>query len=217
MAKAPVPGRVKTRLCPPCTPEQAAAVAEAALADTLGVVAASPAGRRVLVVDGSYDAPGGWDVVPQRGESLGVRLAGAFFDTYRPGTATVLIGMDTPQLSRADLGEALRLLESPSGPEAVLGPAADGGWWALGLRDARHAAVLADIPTSTATTGIDTREALLGLGLRVGTLRPLTDVDTTADALAVAAACAPGSRFPAAVAEHVPSAVAATFPAGSGR
>lgn len=55
IAKAPVAGRVKTRLCPPCTPQQAAALAGAALQDTLAAVAATPAHRRVLVLDGEPD------------------------------------------------------------------------------------------------------------------------------------------------------------------
>lgn len=206
LAKAPVAGRVKTRLCPPCTPSQAAAVAAAALADTLDVVGASHVDRRILAVDGAFEAPRGWVVVPQRGESLGERLVHAFADSYRPGVATVLIGMDTPQLSPLDLDSAFQRL---GGSEAVLGPAVDGGWWALGLRDGRHAAVLGGIPTSTSTTGADTREALRGRGLRVALLPSLTDVDSAADARLVAALCPPDSRFRAAVAAHVPAVVAA--------
>jgi rSAM/selenodomain-associated transferase 1 len=205
LAKAPVAGRVKTRLCPPCTPVQAAAVAAAALADTLDVVTGSGAGRRILAVDGVYAAPG-WVVMPQRGPDLGARLAHAFADADRPGTATLLIGMDTPQLSVRDLDEAFRRLAVPGGSGAVLGPAADGGWWALGLRDNRHASVLAGIATSTASTGADTRSALRRRGLRVDPLRTLTDVDSAADARAVAALCPAGSRFRAAVAAHVPDA-----------
>ncbi|MFI6074070.1 DUF2064 domain-containing protein [Actinoplanes sp. NPDC051343] len=218
LAKAPVPGRVKTRLCPPCTPAQAALVAAAALADTLDVVAASRAGRRILAVDGAFEAPPGWEVMPQRGESLGARLAHAFADSDRPGTATVLVGMDTPQLSARDLDETFRRLAAPHGPGAVLGPAADGGWWALGLRDSRHASVLAGIATSTARTGADTWEALRRRGLRVAALRRLTDVDTADDARAVAALCPVASRFPAAVAAHVPagSHAPAAVPAGRG-
>jgi len=205
LAKAPVAGRVKTRLCPPCTPEQAAAVAAAALADTLDVVSASAVRRRILALDGVYPAPPGWDVLPQRGESLGSRLARAFADCHRPGVATVLVGMDTPQLSSADIDDMVRELAEPGGPDAVLGPASDGGWWALGLRDGRDAVVLADIATSTATTGQETREALAQRGLRVDLLRPVTDVDSADDALAVAALCPPGSRFADAVRTHVPA------------
>jgi glycosyltransferase A (GT-A) superfamily protein (DUF2064 family) len=220
MAKAPVAGRVKTRLCPPCTPAQAAAVAAAALADTLDVVATARAGRRILAIDGAYAVPPGWDVLPQRGDSLGERLAHAFADVYRPGVATLLVGMDTPQLSAAELDEGLGQVVAPGGPEAVLGLAEDGGWWALGLGDGRHAAALAGVTMSTSRTGADTRDALRSRGLRVGALNRLTDVDTGADAHAVAALCPAGSRFRAAVAANVPAPaglVAGHGPAGGGR
>jgi hypothetical protein len=204
MAKAPVPGRVKTRLCPPCTPDQAARVAGAALADTLDTVEATVTGTRVLAVDGQYAAPPGWRTQPQRGGPLAHRLAGAFADTRVPGTATLLIGMDTPQLDPDHLDTALRRLGDPGGPDVVLGLAADGGWWALGLREPAHATVLRHIVTSTATTGAETLAALRGRGLRVASLPRLRDVDTAADAHAVAAECAPDRRFPGAVAANVP-------------
>ena len=193
IAKEPVPGRVKTRLCPPCTPEQAAAIAAAALADTIEVLSATPAVRRTLVLQGDYPVPKGWHVLPQRGDGLGERLANAFADTARHGTATLLVGMDTPQLS---------LVDCP--PGNALGPAEDGGWWALGLREPGHAGLLRDIPTSTATTGVRTYDALRRRGLRVAELPRLRDVDTAPDAHAVAAICPPGRRFPAVVAAEVP-------------
>jgi rSAM/selenodomain-associated transferase 1 len=196
LAKAPRPGRVKTRLCPPCTPETAARVAAAALADTVAAVTAAPAVRRTLVVDGTYPVPPGWSVRPQRGNGLGERLAHAFADTALPGVPTLLVGMDTPQVTAALLADAAAALANA---DAVLGPAADGGWWALGLREPAHAAVLPAVPTSTAETGARTRAALLRRGLRVAPLPELRDVDTAADAWAVAALCATGSRFAAAV------------------
>jgi rSAM/selenodomain-associated transferase 1 len=205
MAKTPVPGRVKTRLCPPCTPGQAARIAAAALADTVDTVSASTAGTRILVVDGDHPAPPGWARVAQRGGALGDRLANAFADTRAPGTATVLIGMDTPQLTAVHLDTALRRLADV---DAVLGPAEDGGWWALGLREPGHAEVLRAIPTSTPATGEQTLAALRRHGLRVHLLPRLRDVDTAADALAVAAMCPPGSRFVRAVAAGVPSPTA---------
>ncbi|MFF5289904.1 TIGR04282 family arsenosugar biosynthesis glycosyltransferase [Paractinoplanes globisporus] len=200
LAKVPVPGRVKTRLCPPCTPEQAARVAAAALADTIDAV--GDAG--ILVTDRPCPAPPGWATALQHGGPLPERLANAFADTRTPGTATLLIGMDTPQLTVEHLDAARRLLGEPGGPDAVLGRADDGGWWALGLRDATHAEVLRDVPTSTGTTGRRTYEALRQRGLRVAELPRLRDVDTAADALAVAALCPPGRRFPAVVAAEVP-------------
>ncbi|MEO8424921.1 MAG: glycosyltransferase, partial [Actinomycetota bacterium] len=86
IAKAPVLGRSKTRLCPPCSPEDAARIAEAALADTLDAVAHTSASERVLVLDGD---PGGWlpdgfRVIPQRGDGLDERLAAAFEDAGAP-------------------------------------------------------------------------------------------------------------------------------------
>jgi uncharacterized protein len=187
IAKAPVPGRVKTRLCPPCTPEQAAAVAAAALADTLDALSVTPAVRRTLVVHGEYAAPPGWRVVPQRGDGLGERLANAFADTARPGVTTLLVGMDTPQLSLVDV---------PAGN--ALGPAEDGGWWALQLENPADAGVLRTVPMSTPDTGARTLAGLNTRGLSVALLPVLRDVDTAEDAHAVAACC-PGSRFARAV------------------
>ncbi len=202
LAKAPVPGRVKTRLCPPCTPRDAARIAAAALADTVDTVGATPAARRSLVLDGRYAVPPGWRRLPQRGGDLAERLCHAFYDTALPGVPTVLVGMDTPQLTADGLTAAVRLLDTV---DAVLGPAADGGWWGLGLREPRHAEVLRDVPTSTGRTGARTLAALRGRGLRVGLLPVLRDVDTAADATAVARLCPPGSRFAAAVPALVPA------------
>lgn len=208
LAKAPVPGRVKTRLCPPCTPEQAARVAAAAMADTLDAVGTARAAFRVLVSDAPAYAPPGWTTRTQRGGPLSERLANAFADTRMPTTATVLVGMDTPQLRTRDhLDPALHLLTRPDGPDAVLGLAVDGGWWALGLRDPGHAVVLRDIPTSTEMTGPATLAALRRRGLRVAALPRLRDVDTAADALAVAVLCPPGRRFARVVAAEVPRPV----------
>jgi uncharacterized protein len=202
LAKTPVPGRVKTRLCPPCTPDQAARIAAAALADTLATVTATPAAARILAVEGDLAAPAGWSRVAQRGGLLGERLAHAYADTALLGQATLLIGMDTPQAGPGLLADASARLTAGDA-DAVLGPATDGGWWALGLRDPAHASVLRDIPTSTGETGALTRAALEALGLRVATLPQLTDVDIALDALAVAALCPPGSRFAAAVAAEL--------------
>jgi len=188
LAKEPVAGRVKTRLCPPLTPEGAAAVATAAIEDTLETVRAIDVARRVLVLDGSYDAPG-FVLQPQTQGPMDVRLAAAF-DAVDPDLPALLLGMDTPQLTPALLEQAVRaLLEHP----AVLGLASDGGWWTLGLQRP-DGALLAGVPTSRADTGALQWERLVGAGLAPYALPVLRDVDTVADALAVAA-LAPGSRF----------------------
>ena len=199
IAKAPVPGRVKTRLCPPLDPEQAAALAEAALSDTLAAVAAAPARRRVVVLDG---APGPWlppgfEVLPQRGDGLAERLATAFADADADaGQGALLVGMDTPQVTPALLERGLRALAAP-GTGAVLGDALDGGYWAIGLREP-DPRVFAGVPMSADDTGSVQRARLEALGLRVADLPALRDVDTFEDARTVAR-LAPGSRFAAAV------------------
>jgi rSAM/selenodomain-associated transferase 1 len=190
IAKAPVPGRVKTRLTPPCTPRQAAALAAAALRDTLAAVAGTRrATRRVLVLEGEPGAwlPDGFVVVPQRGDGLAERLAAAFDEAGGPA---FLVGMDTPQLTPALLDAGLAALDRA---DAAFGAAYDGGYWGIGLRRP-DPAVFHDVPMSDARTAAVQRERLAELELRTALLPPLCDVDTIADARAVAAA-APASRF----------------------
>ncbi|GAA3507501.1 TIGR04282 family arsenosugar biosynthesis glycosyltransferase [Streptomyces showdoensis] len=188
IAKEPVAGRVKTRLTPPFTAHEAAALAEAALADTLAAVAATPADRHVLVLDG---APGPWlppgfDVVPQSGGRLDERIAAAF--AACPGPA-LLIGMDTPQVTPGLLAPALRFDTC----EAWFGPAEDGGFWALGLAEP-DPELLLGVPMSRPETGEVQYGRLRAAGLRTALLPRLRDVDTAADAAEVAA-LAPHGRF----------------------
>ncbi|MEU6140199.1 DUF2064 domain-containing protein [Streptomyces sp. NPDC047081] len=186
IAKEPLPGRVKTRLTPPFSPAEAASLAEAALADSLAAVAATPATRRVLVLDG---APGPWlppgfEVVRQCPGGLDERLADAFAHCTGPA---LLIGMDTPQVTpellTVDFADC----------DAYFGPAEDGGFWALGLADP-DPALLRGVPMSTPVTGAVQRRRLVDAGLRVQDLPRLRDVDTAADAHAVAT-LAPHGRF----------------------
>jgi rSAM/selenodomain-associated transferase 1 len=191
LAKAPVPGRVKTRLSPPYTPTQAGRLAAAALRDTLDTVARTAAERRVLVVDGACAPPRGFAVVPQRDVGLGARLAAAFADTAEAGLGSLLVGMDTPQITAELLDDVRARLHNA---DAVLGPAVDGGWWCLALRDPTVASVLAAVPMSTPHTARFTIRALQAVGVRVQTAPVLRDVDTAEDAQAVARAI-PGSWF----------------------
>lgn len=196
IAKEPLPGRAKTRLSPPCSPAEAAALAEAALVDTLEVVARTPAPRKVLVFDGD---PGrfrrkGLEVMVQRGGGLAERLAAAFEDVAGPA---LLVGMDTPQVTPQLLRDGMQALSTPA-VDAVLGPAADGGYWSVGFK--RNAAsAFAGVPMSRPTTCTKQRARLRELGFRVHEQLPLRDVDTIEDARAVASQ-APGSRFAAALA-----------------
>jgi rSAM/selenodomain-associated transferase 1 len=191
IAKEPFPGRCKTRLSPPLTQDEAASVAEAALADTLEAAAATPAGRHILVLDGSPGdwLPEGFEVVSQAEGGLDARLAGAFAATEGPA---LLIGMDTPQISAELLAGAIETL-SEDANDAVLGPAEDGGWWAIGL-ERPSPDVFRGIPMSTRDTCRAQIARLDALTLAWEELPTLRDVDEIADARAVAAE-APASRF----------------------
>jgi glycosyltransferase A (GT-A) superfamily protein (DUF2064 family) len=210
VAKAPVPGRAKTRLSPPASPEEAAAVAAAGLLDTLE--AAAGTGLPVVVAwDGDVTAAvragrvqaalAGTTVVEQCGDGFAERLVAAHAEAGQlfPSEPVLQIGMDTPQVTAERLTTSMAGLLRPDPPDAVLGAATDGGWWALGVRSAHQARALRDVSMSTADTCADTLAALRARGLHVGALPEMSDVDTMAEAEEVAAVV-PGSRFAAAVA-----------------
>ncbi len=199
MAKAPVPGQVKTRLAAEIGPTAAAELAALALLDTLEVCAAAFGSHRCsLALAGELAgavhgesirrALSQWTVRGQRGDTFGDRLATAHAAMSGP---VLQIGMDTPQVGVAELWAAEAALRRADG---VLGPATDGGWWLLGLRDPRAAAVLSSVPMSTPHTGGRTKAALLRRGLSIIAVDELEDVDdlTAADAVA---ALAPHTRF----------------------
>ncbi|NGN91714.1 DUF2064 domain-containing protein [Nocardioides sp. KC13] len=207
VAKAPVPGLVKTRLAAEIGDAAATALAAAALLDTIDACALAVGTDRCRLslsgdvavafrTDEIEAAIAGWTVTPQRGSGLGERLANAHADVTGP---VVQIGMDTPQVTTARL---LAVADGLEAADAVLAPAEDGGWWALALRDPSAATVLRDVPMSTPETYAATRSALERLGLRVAVGERLRDVDHLADVAPVAAA-APTTRFAAVAAEIV--------------
>jgi glycosyltransferase A (GT-A) superfamily protein (DUF2064 family) len=212
LAKAPVPGLVKTRLTTAYSEHEAAALAGAALLDSLDAVTAAAlaagAGERrlVCVLTGDLDraaAPdalrsglAGFTVVLQRGHGLGERIAYAHRDAAGDFGATVQIGMDTPHANPAVLAAVAARVVVEDGPDAVLGLAEDGGWWLLALRRAADARLVAAVPMSTPETGRLTRRALEAGGLRVEAAPVLSDVDEPGDVVRVAARC-PDSRFAA--------------------
>ncbi len=195
LAKEPVPGRVKTRLQPPLTTVQAADVAAAALHDTLSAADTTGATDRVLALEGAVGPwlPEGWRVIEQRGRTFPERLAAAWGE--QPGP-TLQIGMDTPQVTTSQLDDAMALLDEH---DCVLGPASDGGWWALGLR-APASGAFQGVPMSSPDTCAHQLRRLRELGRSPALLDTVTDVDTWDDALEVAIA-APGTRFAAIVAD----------------
>ncbi|GAA0997514.1 DUF2064 domain-containing protein [Subtercola frigoramans] len=196
IAKECLPGRVKTRLTPELSFEQAAAVASASLADTLDAIRAVPATRRILAFDGrpSY-APAeahGFEIIPQADGDLSDRLAAIFDQCSGP---TLLVGMDTPQVNRQVLEPALG--DWSGELDAWFGFASDGGFWALALADP-DGSLIRGVPMSRPDTGRLQLERLLDAGLRVKLLPVLTDVDTVDDAAEVAE-IAPDGRFAEAV------------------
>ncbi len=196
-AKAPVAGRVKTRLTPPYSPTEAATLATAALADTCAAVLDTSDVARVLVLDGDPGPwmPAGIDLVRQPEVDFNGRLRAAFSAATGP---SVLIGMDTPQLTGPRIRCIVDALLQP-GVDAVLGRTVDGGWWTLGLRDpgaAVAAGIFGAVPVSTSATGELQRCELDALGFATVEIEIETDVDTTADAETVAR-LAPTTRFAA--------------------
>jgi uncharacterized protein len=199
MAKAPVPGMVKTRLCPPLTLEGAAALACAALEDTLAAVAAAGVAKRSVVLDGRVGAwlPAGIGVIAQRCGPFADRLEAAIMDAWAAvPLPIVLVGMDTPQMSAGHIESAAQSLLGKD-TDAVLGRAEDGGFWIIGVHRP-VTGLFAGVPMSTSETGTAQLARLAALHLRCARLPRLRDVDLFADALAVARN-APDTRFAAAL------------------
>lgn len=184
IAKEPVPGKVKTRLCPPFTPEQAAAVAEAALRDTLDAVVHSATGdvEPVLLLDGNRPrfVPSDMRVVSQCDGGLDARLAHGFAE-LGPG---VIVGMETPG-AVPSLRAALDHLRHGND---VLAPALDGGYWAIGLAAGvdPHRALLG-VPMSVDYTFAAQLRRLFALRRRVRLLQTARDLDDLDDLVACAA------------------------------
>ncbi len=201
VAKAPEPGRAKTRLAATVGDRLAAEIAAAALLDTLDAAAAAPVATRVVALTGDLDAAAGateirqrlesFTVIPQRGDDFADRLANAHADAA-DGYPVLQIGMDTPQVSAELLaGCAQQLLATP----AVLGLACDGGWWVLGVGKPALAECLRGVPMSQADTGELTLRALRANGIDVTPVQRLADVDVVDDVAVVRDACGTASRF----------------------
>ena len=204
VAKAPEPGRAKTRLAATVGDRVAAEIAAAALLDTLDAVAAAPVTARVVALTGNLNAAAAaaeircrlqsFTVIGQRGDDFADRLANAHADASSAsgGHPVLQIGMDTPQVTDELLAScSRRLLQA----QAVLGLACDGGWWVLGLQTPAAAECLRSVPMSQPDTGEITLKALHDNGIDVTSVEVLTDFDVVDDVVAVRNACDPASRF----------------------
>ncbi len=186
-SKHPSPGRVKTRLSPPLRPEEAAALAEGMLRDTVERCLLSSAFATTLLFTPAEEEawfraafPGLSDFRPQRGEGLAERLARGFEELLAetPGRTVVAIGSDQPLVLPERIAEAHAALER--GADLVLGPDLGGGYYLVGLSVSRPELFL---EIEMGTTGM--YAATLGLarelGLAVERLAPAYDVDVERD------------------------------------
>ena len=186
MAKAPLAGDVKTRLIPPLTPGEAAALNVCFLRDmstniqgvservaASGLVVYTPVGLESAFAG---VVPDGFKLLAQRGPSLGERLCNATEDLLREGyTAVCLINSDSPTLPRSILIRAIELL-APDGDRVVLGAAEDGGYYLIGLKQA-HWNLFDGIAWSTSDVLARTTQRAAEIDLQVELLPRWYDVD----------------------------------------
>jgi rSAM/selenodomain-associated transferase 1 len=184
-AKAPLPGRVKTRLVPPLTPEEAAGVARALLLATIeSLVAALPA-RWTLFLDGPPDdglraraAARDLEIVNQASGDLGARLGEAFRRLRAAGARRVIaLGADGPTLPPERLADAIDALAAC---DVVLGPTEDGGYYLVGSA-VEGEEIFREIPWSTGAVLATTLDRAAEAGLSVRLLPPWYDVDSMGD------------------------------------
>ena len=189
MSKTPRPGKVKTRLSPPLTLEQSAALNVCFLRDTarniaevtvqtnaVGLICYTPVGDEALF-NGLLDE--NFALIAQRGEGFGKRLHAATEDILSCGFGSVcLIDSDSPTIPQQALVQAVRALER-EGERAVLGPSADGGYYLIGLKQA-HARPFECISWSTSSVFEETIERCAEARLEVERLPLWYDVDDAA-------------------------------------
>lgn len=190
MAKAPVPGFVKTRLCPPLSPAQASSLAEAFALDTLeklaGLAAAGGVEVRLALDGAGQEGARGLEdlaarlLVPvegQGGGDLGARMNEALGRGLATGRPTVLVGTDTPDLPATLV---LSAFEALSRVDAVLAPAGDGGYVLVGARRPLPELFRIDAPWSSDGVFAATCEALRRAGCPFEVLGSWDDVDDAA-------------------------------------
>ncbi|HMO59163.1 MAG TPA: TIGR04282 family arsenosugar biosynthesis glycosyltransferase [Roseiflexaceae bacterium] len=185
VAKQPIAGRAKTRLCPPLDGETAAALYACFLGDILTTMRSVAHVRRCIAylpddADSYFAALApDMDRVAQRGAALGARLDNLLTDALSAGApAAVVMSSDSPTLPAASIAEAFIQLQR--GADVVLGPCDDGGYYLIGLR-APQPRLLHEVPMSTPTVLADTLALAAEMRLRVALLSPWYDVDTAND------------------------------------
>lgn len=205
-AKAPIPGQVKTRLCPPLTPDEAATLHGSFVLDTLERTKAAVAKLKLpldrylacapssaLVFFQIMEERQGVALIDQVGEDVGARMRQAFDSLFARGYRRVIIvGTDIPSLPLDHYQQALTLLDSH---DLVLGPAFDGGYYLIGLKRATPE-LFTGTPWSTDLVLAATQEKAAKLGLATALLPAWRDVDTIADVQALIDASALDAKKP---------------------
>jgi rSAM/selenodomain-associated transferase 1 len=186
MTKAPLAGRVKTRLVPPLTSGEAAKLNKCFLSDTAAVIwtvttKKDACGIAVYTPIGAESAypdilPPEFSLLPQRGDAFGRRLYFAAVDLFKCGFESVcLIDSDSPTIPAKNFAQAVKLLRSP-GDRIVLGPCDDGGYYLIGLKKP-HRKVFSRIDWSTDRVLAQTRQRAREIGLEIKLLPTGYDVD----------------------------------------
>ena len=188
MTKAPRAGQVKTRLVPPLSPEEAAqlnicflrdtaaAIAKACGTSARGVGVYTPLGAEAVYID---ILPGDFELLPQRGDGFGERLALATEDLFQCGFASVcLIDSDSPTVAADVHAEAVEMLSKP-GDRVVLGPSDDGGYYLIGMKR-NHPQLFELVEWSTERVLEQTKQRARELSLEVSLLPTGYDVDDAA-------------------------------------
>ncbi|WP_121990148.1 TIGR04282 family arsenosugar biosynthesis glycosyltransferase [Nitrospira lenta] len=205
-AKAPVPGQVKTRLCPPLTPDEAATLHGSFVIDMLERTKVATAKLKLpfdrylacapsstLVFFQIMEERQSVKLIDQVGDDLGARMQQAFATLFGKGYQRVfIVGADVPSLPLDHYKQALALLDAH---DVVLGPALDGGYYLIGLTQPRPE-LFADIVWSTDRVLVATQEKAVGLGLKVALLPAWRDVDTIDDLQALMDASAADAKKP---------------------
>lgn len=187
MAKAPVPGKVKTRLTPAVSSDDAAELSACFLEDRLAemgmlvgcdrAIAFTPSNAKHCFEKFAGDR---FSLFPQKGLDLGARMSNIFKEKRRQGYGgIVLIGSDSPDLPRSIVSEAFDRLVSES-VDVILGPAVDGGYYLVGMKQ-HHPELFEEIPWGTGDVLKTTLEAARKSGIRVACLQTWNDIDTLED------------------------------------
>ena len=205
-AKAPIPGQVKTRLCPPLTPDEAATLHGSFVLDTLERTKTAvmklklPIDRYLACAPSSthvffriMEERQGVKVIDQVGDDLGARMNQAFETLFaREYRRVFIIGTDVPTVPLDHFKQALTLLDNH---DLVLGPALDGGYYLIGLKR-MVPELFTDIPWSTDQVLRCTQEKAATIGLKTTTIESWRDVDTIADLQALIETCHAEAKKP---------------------